>query len=392
MTVQLHLEDIVVPDNRRPLRGVAELAASIQEIGLLNPITVTTDCRLVAGYHRLEALRRLGRNRIPATVLNLDALDAELAEIDENLIRNDLDCLDRCEHLKRRKVLYEAKYPPARKPKGGRPRKNREIISSFSVDTADKVRVTQRTVQHEVQIAERLVDDVRDALRGTCVADSKTDLLRLAKMPAERQRAVTGRITSGEARGVKEAARQLDRHEQCEAVRNYTPPEGRFSVIAADPPWPYSCRTEDVSHRGAIPYPSMTVEDICNLKLPADRDCVLWLWTTNAFMRQAFQVLDAWAFQDKTILTWVKDRMGVGNWLRGQTEHCILAVKGSPVVTLQGQSTVLNAPVREHSRKPDAFYALVEAICPARARLDLFGRERRTGWVCAGAEAAKFDP
>jgi N6-adenosine-specific RNA methylase IME4 len=300
--------------------------------------------------------------------------------------------LERCEHLKRRKELYEAKYPQTRRPKGGRPPRNSEIISSFSADTADKARVTQRTVQQEVQIAERLVDDVRDVLRGTGVADSKTDLLRLAKMPAERQRAVTRCITSEEARGVKEAARQLDRHEQCEAVRNYTPPEGRFSVIVADPPWPYECRANDPTHRGASPYPSMPVEDICNLKLPADRDCVLWLWTTNAFMRQAFQVLDAWAFQDKTILTWVKDRMGVGNWLRGQTEHCILAVKGSPVVTLQGQSTVLRSPVREHSRKPDAFYSLVEAICPARTRLDLFAREQRSGWVCAGAEATKFNP
>ena len=123
------------------------MAASIREVGLLHPITVTRDHRLVAGYHRLEAFRRLGRNRILATVLSVDALDAELAEIDENLIRNDLNCLERCEHLKRRKELYEAKFPTARKPKGGRPRKNREIISSFSADTADKARVTQRTVQ-----------------------------------------------------------------------------------------------------------------------------------------------------------------------------------------------------------------------------------------------------
>ena len=109
-------------------------------------------------------------------------------------------------------------------------------------------------------------------------------------------------------------------------------------------------------------------------------------------MRHAYRVLDAWGFEEKTILTWAKNRVGVGNWLRGQTEHCILAVKGSPVVTLRYQSTVLHAPVGEHSQKPDAFYALVEAICPARSRLELFARRQRPNWVCVGAEATKFEP
>ena len=94
----------------------------------------------------------------------------------------------------------------------------------------------------------------------------------------------------------------------------------------------------------------------------------------------------------KTILTWVKNRVGVGNWLRGQTEPCLLAVRGNPVVTLTNQSTVLQAPVREHSRKPEEFYALVEGLCPATSRLELFAREQRDGWACAGAEVDKFSP
>ena len=134
----------------------------------------------------------------------------------------------------------------------------------------------------------------------------------------------------------------------------------------------------------------MTIEAICDFDIHADDDCVLWLWTTNAFMRPAFDVLDAWGFEEKTILTWVKSRMGVGNWLRGQTEHCILAVQGSPIVTLSNQSTSLHAPVREHSRKPDEFYQLVEGLCPAKPRLELFAREERPGWTCGGAEVTMF--
>jgi hypothetical protein len=89
------------------------------------------------------------------------------------------------------------------------------------------------------------------------------------------------------------------------------------------------------------------------------------------------------------ILTWVKDRFGTGDWLRGQTEHCLLCVRGRPMVTLSNQSTVLFGPVREHSRKPDEFYALVEALCPG-PKVELFARTSREGWACHGNETERF--
>ena len=74
-------------------------------------------------------------------------------------------------------------------------------------------------------------------------------------------------------------------------------------------------------------------------------------------------MLDAWGFEQKTILTWVKDRIRMGHWLRGQTEHCIMAVRGKPIRELTNQSTVLYGPVGAHSQKPEAFYNLVERLC-----------------------------
>ena len=135
----------------------------------------------------------------------------------------------------------------------------------------------------------------------------------------------------------------------------------------------------------------MSIKAICaiDVKAFAQADCVLWLWTTNAHMREAFSVLDAWGFQQKTILTWVKDKMGVGDWLRGQTEHCLMAVRGKPVVTLTNQTTVLHGPIRVHSRKPDEFYALVESLCPAPRYADLFSRyQHNDKWDCHGDELA----
>ena len=118
-------------------------------------------------------------------------------------------------------------------------------------------------------------------------------------------------------------------------------------------------------------------------------DWILWLWTTNAYMREAYQVADAWGFQVKTILTWAKDRMGTGDWLRGQTEHCLMAVKGKPVVTLTNQTTVIHGPLREHSRKPDEFFQLVNTLCPGE-KAELFAREAREGWTVYGNQLHTF--
>jgi N6-adenosine-specific RNA methylase IME4 len=181
---------------------------------------------------------------------------------------------------------------------------------------------------------------------------------------------------------------------QAAAIRKEAPPlpgKGPYRVIVADPPWHYEKRCADPSQRGAIPYPSMSIEAICamDVKAFAQDDCVLWLWTTNAHTREAFSVLDAWGFQQKTILTWVKDKMGAGDWLRGQTEHCLMAVRGKPVVTLTNQTTVLHGPIRVHSRKPDEFYALVESLCPAPRYADLFSRyQHNDKWDCHGDEVA----
>ena len=110
--------------------------------------------------------------------------------------------------------------------------------------------------------------------------------------------------------------------QQAEAIALEPPalPEGPFRVIVADPPW-MSNRESDLTPRNP-PYPTMPVEEIQQLKVGniAAEDCVLWLWTTNNHIRSAFDVLDAWGFNYKTMLTWAKQKFGTGKWLRGQTE------------------------------------------------------------------------
>ncbi|MDW9503037.1 hypothetical protein GOB10_18435 [Sinorhizobium meliloti] len=186
--------------------------------------------------------------------------------------------------------------------------------------------------------------------------------------------------------------RRLSNTLQGDAIRAEPPPlpKGPFRVITADPPWPFEIRSKDPSHRGIVDYPTMTIADISALPVAglAAVDAVLWLWTTNVHLLEgaARQVLDAWGFSPKTMLTWAKPHFGTGDWLRGQTEHCILAVRGHPVTTLANHSTLLAAPLRGHSEKPDEFYSFVESLCPAPRYLELFARRQRPRWTVWGDE------
>src|SRR5262245_19869404 len=111
---------------------------------------------------------------------------------------------------------------------------------------------------------------------------------------------------------------------------------------------------------------------------------ILWVWVTNFYMRQAYGLLDAWGFEERTLLTWVKtdkavlkERFGRGHWLRCATEQCIMAVRGKPVHLLGNENTVFFAPLLGDSEKPDEFYALVAQPVPHRmaAKVDRFARK-----------------
>jgi ParB family chromosome partitioning protein len=157
------LDQITVRGGRRRIdeEKVQQLAQSIAEVGLLNPVTVTQDGALVAGRHRLEACRMLGWNDVPVNVVALNELQAELAMLDENLFRNEGTVLERAEWLKRRKELYEALHPQTRSGVAGALASNKaqgrqghanEMIS-FASDAAAKTGVSPRAIQQEVQIA-----------------------------------------------------------------------------------------------------------------------------------------------------------------------------------------------------------------------------------------------
>lgn len=379
------ITSITVNDDRRALDAekVTGLAASIAEIGLLNPITINADYSLIAGLHRLEAHKQLGLAYIEANILNLDPVDAELAEIDENLIRNELTVLARSELLVRRKAVYEKKHPESCKPLGGRPQKNAEIISTFADDTAAKTGVTARTIRQEVQIAEDIADDVREALSKTDVADRKTDLLKLAKQDEEDQREIASLIIEGEAKTVPQAIKIIRDAEKIERQL----PEGTYQVIYADPPWRYDNSGFDEAADNQ--YPTMKLEDICALPvahLAADTS-VLFIWATNPLLPEALQVMSSWGFTYKTNMAWIKDKgRGKGWYLRSKHELLLIGVREQTPPPIERPDSCFEAergPI--HSRKPIMAYEIIESMYPGN-KIELFSRTTRDGWDAWGNE------
>lgn len=364
MKQHIAIADIKIGKRHRKVFGcIEELAASISNIGLLHPVVLTPDNKLVAGRRRLKACRHLGWTKVDVRVVDIESIAR--GERDENFQREDylpteaVAIAEAVEVIERKEAKQRQSDAGGAKPGTGASANFTQAHERTALArTAKAVSMSRPTLARAREVVESGDEDL------------------IAEM--DRTKRVAG------------VHRKLAVCKQAEQIAKEPPPlpKGPFRVIVADPPWTYDNRASDPSQRGHIPYINMPLESIkayLPKTMPA-KDCILWLWTTNSHMQGAFAVLEAWGFEHKTILTWVKHKMGMGDWLRGKTEHCLMAVRGKPTVTLTNQTTVLNANAGKHSAKPDEFYALVRSLCPG-SRVELFQRTSREGFVGAGLEA-----
>jgi ParB-like chromosome segregation protein Spo0J len=201
MTEQITRERVrvseVILGNERPLGDLSALKRSMAELGLLCPINITQDKRLIAGYHRLEAARQLGWEFIDCQISTYDALHAELAKLDENLVRNEGTELERATWLAREKEIYEILHPETKQAVGAelaKKRWNKENASdkmSFASEVAQKTGKDKRTIERSVKIGKEL-EPFKDKLASTPIADNQKELLALARTPhEEREQLVT---------------------------------------------------------------------------------------------------------------------------------------------------------------------------------------------------------
>jgi len=211
--VAIALSEIDATDRLRPVdpAHVEAIALSIEQIGLQSPIILRPEgnrYQLVAGWHRLAAVGRLGWTDVDAIVKNLTAEEARLVEIDENLMRRELSALDRAIFLAERKAVYDLLHPETTKP--GRRKKElsqtlRQFGERFSKNTAKRLGMSERAVQLCLELVKSLAPEARDALRLSALADNQSELLKLAALEPEKQVEAARLLASGTATKVKGA-------------------------------------------------------------------------------------------------------------------------------------------------------------------------------------------
>lgn len=179
--------------------------------------------------------------------------------------------------------------------------------------------------------------------------------------------------------------------------------QGPYTTILADPPWQFQNRTGKMApeHKRLLRYPTMELKEIMELPVPklAAAKSHLYLWVPNALLQEGLKVMAAWGFTYKSNLVWYKirkdggpDGRGVGFYFRNVTELVLFGVRGSMRTLKPGRTQVnlLSTRKREHSRKPDEFYDLVEDCSPG-PYLELFARFRRPGWHQWGNEDVEIN-
>lgn len=161
----------------------------------------------------------------------------------------------------------------------------------------------------------------------------------------------------------------------------------KYNIIYADPPWSYKdkkCNGNCESH-----YKTMNIKDICNLPIKriCDKDCVLFLWITYPMLKEGLQLIEAWGFKYKTIgFQWIKKNksgngffFGLGRWTRGNSECCLIAIKGKPKRINNSISQLIFSPLQQHSKKPDVVRNKIVELIGDLPKVELFARQSVDG-------------
>lgn len=187
-------------------------------------------------------------------------------------------------------------------------------------------------------------------------------------------------------------------------------PSGSFGAILTDPPWSFRSWSDKGKNRAPDAmvrqkglaerhYTTMDLKEIAALPVAdsAAPDCVLFLWTVDFMLDRAIEIGTGWGFTFKTVaFTWTKltqkggHHIGLGYWTRGNPEQCLLFTRGKPRRKSAAVRQLIEAPCREHSRKPDETYDRIEALVDG-PYLELFARHRRPGWTAWGNQTDRFE-
>ena len=249
----------------------------------------------------------------------------------------------------------------------------RPTLASLGISKSDSSRLQQIATLPE-EVFERYVQETVASQREPTTAG----LLRLAKQ----QNNGVSRRAGADALSAAEHSRDEESH-AATSLNELVDRGLMYGTIYADPPWPYKNQaTRAVTGNY---YATTSVDAICDEPVAklASEEAHLHLWTTNAFLLDAFDVIEAWGFEYKSCFVWVKPQIGIGNYWRVSHEFLLLGIRGGLTFVDRGQRSWLEEPRTEHSRKPEAVRRLIEIVSPP-AYLELYGRKPVEGWTVYG--------
>jgi N6-adenosine-specific RNA methylase IME4 len=364
---------------------LAELADDIRANGLLVPIWRHRDGRIIDGRNRWLACQRIGIDPRSDTYTGPDgpALVAFVVGLNEK--RRHLSTGQR--------AMVAAKI--ANLGHGGD--RSKTPIGALTQDEAARLlNVGTRSVDRASAVQREGAPELIDAVEHDRIAVSVA--ATIAAEPVETQRQI---ILSCDPKAIRAAPVEIVRQRQAEraaantdlATRQPIMPVVGYRVIVIDPPWPAGwmsramCRPDQIG----FDYPTMSLDEIAEFKLPAADDCHLWCWATQRFVPMALDIIKGWGFRYVCQFVWYKrggfQPIGLPQY---NVEFALYARRGAPTfVSTKAFSCGFTGARREHSRKPDQFYDMVRRVT-AGPRIDIFSREPRDGFDQYGNETDKF--
>lgn len=372
----MKISEISIPRrHRKELGDLSALAASIERVGLLHPIVITPEHRLIAGERRLRAVELLGWADVPVTIVESldDAISLLIAESHENTCRKDFlpseayEIASALEPLERDAAKQRQAWRAERStPSGNLPEGEKSTRDQSRDRLAEAVGVSGRTLDKICEVVEAARED----------PDKFGDLVERMDR--------TGNVHG--------AYKRVKRRKRDDAIPAASWPTGKYGVIYADPPWKPDESVLDPTREIENAYPTMTIDELIALAPTIDAlaldDCVLLMWTVAPKLPDAVRLVDAWGFEYKTSAVWVKPSIGMGYWFRARHELLFVAVRGAPLTPTEENrpDSVITAPRLAHSQKPDLVYGLIERMFPNVPKVEIFARAERAGWARATNE------
>lgn len=227
--------------------------------------------------------------------------------------------------------------------------------------------VSGKTYEHATTVLDEAPEEIIQAVRkGDMSINKAYQHLKKAKKKAERQTAIE---------------EQLSQPKTSQHIDIFTT-DKKYRVIYADPPWAYNDKQDTEKLGGAVKhYPTMPLDEICSLPVPAEKDAVLFLWTTSPMLEDSFRVINAWGFRYKSSFIWDKVSHVMGHYNSVRHEFLLVCVKGSCTPDVPKlYDSVVSIERTDHSRKPEEFRKMIDTLYPVGERLEMFARETYEGW------------